>query len=182
MLIKWYQFAKNNLSTSFKDFATLSTVDEAGYPEGRIVLIRSVDARGLNFYTNYQSSKGQALAKNPKAGITFYWDEFKRQLRVVGAVEKLSAEESDAYWSKRAFESRLSAYYSKQSQELTDREEYSKLLKSPPHELPRPENWGGYRVIPKKIEFWAEVAFRRHERAQYNLQKDGSWIKQRLYP
>lgn len=164
----------------------LSTVDELGLPDARVVLLKGFDEGDFVFYTNYESAKAQQLAHKPYAALTFYWPHMARQVRVRGKVEKVSRQLSDAYFSSRPIASQHSAIVSPQSQEIKDRacleEALNQLIQTHGQELVvRPKNWGGYRVIPNEIEFWQGRDSRLHDRIQY-YQKDGKWQHRRLAP
>jgi pyridoxamine 5'-phosphate oxidase len=164
---------------------TLATVGAGGRPSTRIVLIKGVDARGLVWYTNYNSRKGQELAVHAVAALQFHWVELERVVRVEGRVEKVSAEESDAYYASRPLDSRLGAWASPQSQVIASRtvlvtaaaQAAARHLLNPP----RPPHWGGYRLLPDAWEFWQGRKSRLHDRLRYRLQ-DGSWVRERLAP
>ncbi len=164
---------------------TLATVGSDGRPSTRIVLIKGVDARGLVWYTNYHSRKGQELAHLPMAALQFHWVELERVVRIEGTVEKTSAEESDDYYATRPLDSRLGAWASPQSQVIPSR---AVLLTGAAkaaalHALnpPRPPHWGGYRLVPDRWEFWQGRKSRLHDRLRYRL-KDGAWLRERLAP
>ena len=163
----------------------LSTVDSAGQPHSRIVLLRGLDARGLTFFTNYDSQKGRDLASNPHAAVCFWWGAMERQVRVEGLVEKVSAEESDAYFAGRPRESQLASAASPQSAEIASREELesrmAKLSAAHSDEVFRPPNWGGFRLTPSRFEFWQGRPARLHDRLVF-LQRGGEWSIQRLAP
>jgi len=165
---------------------TLATATAAGRPSARAVLLKGVDDRGFVFYTNYTSRKGHELAENPYAALAFVWAELERQVRIEGAVEKVSAEESDAYFESRPLGSRLGAWASPQSMVLPDRltlatKVASIVLRYGKHP-PRPLHWGGYRVVPDAIEFWQGRKNRLHDRLLYTKQAAGGWKIQRLAP
>jgi pyridoxamine 5'-phosphate oxidase len=166
---------------------TLATATADGAPDARMVLMRGFDERGFVFYTNYQSRKAAELAANPRAALVLYWGELKRQVRIEGTVEKLSAPESDAYFSKRPFGHQLGALASPQSQVISDRqyleERLQKLLEQfdPEKPVPRPAHWGGYRVVAHTIEFWQGRDNRLHDRLRYRKTADG-WTIERLAP
>jgi pyridoxamine 5'-phosphate oxidase len=152
-----------------------------------MVLLRGVDERGFGFFTNYDSQKGRELAENPRASIVIYWPKLGRQVRVAGAVVRQSAEESTAYFHNRPVASQLSALASPQSQVIPSRTvlEDSVAALSKRYEgvaVPLPENWGGYRVNPKTIEFWQHRENRLHDRIRYMRDNKGAWRIERLAP
>ena len=163
-----------------------ATVDEHGRPTSRIVLIKQYDARGFTWYTNYESQKGRQLAANPHAALLFFWPELERQVRIEGKVELTSDEESDKYFNSRPLKSRLSAIASAQSMPIANRgaleDNYDAVARQFGEEPPRPLNWGGFRLVPERIEFWQGRRSRFHDRIVYVLQADGSWMRQRLQP
>lgn len=164
----------------------LSTVDERGYPSSRIVLIKQFDARGFTWYTNYDSQKGRQLQAHPHAALLFFWSELERQIRIEGKVERTSAAESDQYFHSRPLKSRLAALASAQSKAVDSRatleHQYEAVALQYGEEPPRPEHWGGFRLVPERIEFWQGRRSRFHDRIVYELQPDGSWTRQRLQP
>lgn len=164
---------------------TLATVGPDGRPSTRVVLIKDVDARGLVFYTNYESRKGRELAANPMAALQFHWVELERVVRVEGRIEKVSATESDAYFAIRPLDSRLGAWASPQSQVIANRGVLVKNVAEVTTRFglnpPRPEHWGGYRLVPDMWEFWQGRKSRLHDRIRYQL-VDGQWNRQRLAP
>jgi len=165
---------------------TLASVSAAGQPSARIVLLKEVDQSGFVFYTNYESRKGRELAANPGAALLFYWIELEREVRIEGAVTKVTARESDDYFSSRPLGSRFAAIASPQSLVVTDRAtleaRYSETEKRAGSNPPRPVCWGGYRVAPEVVEFWQGRPDRLHDRLQYRLGADGGWILERLAP
>lgn len=165
---------------------TLATVDAALRPSARIVLLKGLDDRGFVFYTNYASRKGHDLAASDQAALLFFWPELERQIRIEGKVEKVSAEESDAYYHSRPLGSRLGAWASPQSQEIGDRSELQKLesrAQAEHGEAPqRPPHWGGYRVVPHTLEFWQGRPSRLHDRLVYRLDGANGWKIVRLAP
>ena len=165
---------------------SVATVDGAGRPTSRIVLIKQYDARGFTWYTNYESQKGQQLQANPHAALLFFWPELERQIRIEGKVELTSADESDKYFHSRPLKSRLAAIASAQSMPIANREaleeHYAAVARQYGAEPPRPLNWGGFRLVPERIEFWQGRRSRFHDRIVYQLQADGSWTRQRLQP
>lgn len=166
---------------------TLATTDKEGRPSARVVLLKGVDARGFVFFTNYESRKGYELTENPQAALVFYWPDQERQVCIAGEVSKLPPAESDAYFRTRPHGSRLAAWASKQSASVKDRavlEEQWKQMeaKFAGQEIPRPPFWGGYLVIPKRVEFWQGRPNRLHDRFSYTRQPDQTWRIERLSP
>ena len=165
---------------------TVATVDSQMRPSTRIVLIKDFDARGIVWYTNYHSRKGQQLAGNPFAALQFHWVELERVVRIEGRVEKVDAADSDAYYQSRPLDSRIGAWASPQSQVISGRGELVKAAAQYGAQYllhpPRPPHWGGYRLIPEQWEFWQGRKSRLHDRLRYQLQADGSWLRQRLAP
>jgi pyridoxamine 5'-phosphate oxidase len=164
----------------------LATADATGRPSVRHVLLRGIDARGFVFYTNRSSRKGRELADDPRAAFSMYWRELDRQISVTGDVERLSDEESDAYFASRPREARLGAWASPQSEELSSRaellERYAEVeARFAGAEVPRPPFWGGYRVVPLSIELWVGRLHRLHDRFRYVREGDG-WDLRRLAP
>ncbi|HEX4879700.1 MAG TPA: pyridoxamine 5'-phosphate oxidase [Limnobacter sp.] len=164
---------------------TLATVNAQGKPAARIVLIKGVDERGFVFFTNYDSRKGQELAANPCAALLFHWTELERQVRVEGVVEKVSPEESDAYYMSRPLGSRLGAWASPQSQVIESRRELEDRLAAAQvaqqADPKRPPFWGGYRLVPNYFEFWQGRSSRLHDRLVYTPMH-GGWSVLRLAP
>ncbi len=167
---------------------TLSTATLEGQPSARIVLLRGYDERGFCFFSNYSSQKGQELAANPYAAVTFHWVELERQVRIAGRVEKVTEAESDAYFQSRPSQSRIGAWSSPQSSVISSRDALEELFKKYQEQyldetaIPRPEHWGGYRVIPKRIEFWQGRPNRLHDRLRFIRIDQGPWTLQRLAP
>ena len=165
---------------------TLATVDSNGKPSTRTVLLKSVDARGFIFFTNYDSRKGRELAANPSAALTFFWSDLERQVCMAGTVTKLPVAESEAYHKSRPRGSRLAAWASNQSEIVPDRAaleaKWRELEKKFPVDVPLPPNWGGYILQPERIEFWQGRPSRLHDRFNYTRQADGSWKIERLSP
>ena len=164
---------------------TLATVDSQQRPSTRIVLIKGVDPRGIVWFSNYDSRKGQELAANPHAALQFHWVELERVVRIEGRVEKISEEESDDYFNSRPLDSRIGAWASPQSQVISGRtvlvanaaKYAAKFLLQPP----RPPHWGGYRLLPERWEFWQGRPSRLHDRLRYTPQ-DSGWLRERLAP
>jgi pyridoxamine 5'-phosphate oxidase len=164
---------------------TVATVGEGGVPDARIVLLRGLDARGLIFFTNYESRKGRELARVPAAALVFFWPDAERQVRVEGAVERLAPAESDAYFATRPRGHRLSAWASPQSRTVASRAELDAAMerydREFPDDVPRPPHWGGFRVIPARFEFWQGRANRVHDRLVYE-RAGAVWGRSRLAP
>ena len=165
---------------------SLATATAEGRPSVRMVLLKEADQRGFVFYTNLQSRKGGELAANPHASLCLHWKSLRRQVRVDGPVEPVSAEEADAYFASRARASQIGAWASEQSRELEGRLALEKRvaetgLRFGLGPVPRPPHWSGYRVIPQSIEFWRDRPFRLHERLVFDRAGD-RWTTRRLYP
>ena len=167
---------------------TLATVGLTGKPSSRVVLLKGYDRQGFIFYTNYHSRKSQELEAHPWAALTFWWVALERQVRIEGRAEKISAPESDAYFHSRPRDSQLGAWASDQSRVISDRLVLEQNLadleeKYAGEELiPRPDYWGGWRIVPEAIEFWQGRSSRLHDRLLYQLQTDGTWLRSRLSP
>ncbi|MDB5545821.1 MAG: pyridoxamine 5-phosphate oxidase [Hyphomicrobiales bacterium] len=170
------------------DAMTLATVDADGLPDARMVLLKALEPRGFTFYTNSESAKGLELGSNMKAALVFHWKSLRRQVRVRGPVEMVTAAEADAYFASRPRDSRIGAWASKQSRPLESRFALEKAVAREAArfglgEVPRPPHWNGYRVLPVQIEFWQDRPFRLHDRVTFRRETpDGAWLKDRLYP
>jgi pyridoxamine 5'-phosphate oxidase len=165
---------------------TLATATPDGRPSARVVLLKDLEPDGFVFFTNYNSRKGIELEANPFAAIVFLWHELERQVRIEGFVEKVSAEVSDSYFAQRPKLSRLGAWASAQSQVISgraelEREQAQLMEKYPGDTVPRPEVWGGYRLLPEVIEFWQGRPNRLHDRIRFRATEE-DWIKERLSP
>ena len=169
------------------DAMTLATATPDGRPSARAVLLKGIDARGFAFFTNYESRKARELDANPHAALVLLWIPLERQVRVTGRVERLSAEESDAYFATRPRGSQLGAWASPQSRPLPERAELEARWTALDERwaggvVPRPPHWGGYRVEPDEVEAWQGRANRLHDRFLYTRGADGAWAHVRLAP
>ncbi len=182
---KWFSEAEAAQITEINAM-TLATA-ENGMPHARIVLLKGLDKANFVFFTNYDSDKGREINSNPHVALVFFWKELERQVRIEGMIEKIPSGESDAYFRSRPVGSRIGAWASPQSSEITDRnildlnyaryeEEFSKI------EIPRPPHWGGYKVIPNRLEFWQGRSSRMHDRILFTKNEAGEWNRSRLAP
>jgi len=168
------------------DAMTLATADSSSRPSARIVLLRGIDERGLAFFTNRTSRKGDELRENPRAAVVLHWWELGRQVRVEGAIEEVDEAESAAYWSSRPRASQIAAWASPQSQTLATRSDLEARVAEAEQrfdgsEVPLPSSWGGYRLVPESIEFWAHRDNRLHDRIRF-VRSHGGWSRERLAP
>jgi pyridoxamine 5'-phosphate oxidase len=183
----WFAEAKAS-EPNDPDAMALATVDATGLPDVRMVLLKAADARGFVFYTNEQSTKGGELASNPKAALVLHWKSIRKQVRVRGAVERVSTAEADAYFASRSRESRIAAMASDQSRPLDSRKTFEARVaelqkKYEGKDVPRPAHWGGYRIVPGEIEFWQDRPHRMHDRIRFTRDSAAAaWKKTRLYP
>ncbi|NNM77493.1 pyridoxamine 5'-phosphate oxidase [Sphingomonas sp. ID1715] len=181
----WYDEARGTEPNDSNAMA-LATADAEGRPSVRMVLLKGHDARGFVFYTNREGRKAAELAANPHAALLFHWKSLRRQIRIEGAVAHVSDEESDAYFASRSRDSQLGAWASDQSRPLDERATFERRFDEVSRRfegktVPRPPHWGGYRVVPERIEFWLDRAHRLHERRLFV--RDGSgWREGLLYP
>lgn len=185
LFIEWLAQARAH-EINDSNAMTLSTIDADGLPDARIVLLKDVDERGFTFYSNSESAKGVELAARPVAALTFHWKTLRRQVRIRGTVEPVTAEEADAYFASRARESRIGAWASDQSRPLDARETLEAAVaretaRFDGAEVPRPARWTGWRVLARSVEFWRDRPFRLHDRLQFT--RDGDiWTRRRLWP
>ncbi len=166
---------------------TLATATPDGVPSARVVLLKALDDRGFTFFTNTQSRKGCELALNTCAALLFHWKSLRRQVRVEGMVEPVAGAEADAYFATRARISRLGAHASDQSRPLPAREVLEQRVQAadaryPGEDIPRPEHWSGYRLLPSRFEFWQDMPYRLHDRTVHERGEDGAWTTMKLYP
>lgn len=181
---KWFDDAVSS-EVGEANAMTLATVDKEMQPHARIVLLKGLEQDGFVFYTNYDSDKGHQIADNPRASIVFFWKELERQVRIEGRLEKTSAVESDQYFHSRPKGSQLGAWSSPQSKKIISRdileEHFNEFQQKYPDNVPRPEHWGGYRLMPHKIEFWQGRGNRMHDRIVFEKLGD-IWDKYRVAP
>ena len=185
LFIEWLEEARRSEPNDANAMA-LSTVDAEGLPDVRMVLLKDVDARGFTFYSNQESAKGEQLWAHPSAALLFHWKSLRRQVRIRGAVEPVSADEANAYFASRARESRIGAWASDQSRPLIDREALeARVAKESARfegkDVPRPDRWTGWRIRPEQIEFWRDRPFRLHDRLRFD-RDGGAWATKRLWP
>lgn len=183
----WYE-AYEKAQADDPNACLLSTADAQGRVTARVILLKGVDQGGFEFYTNYRSEKGRQLAENPQAALTFYWPEQERQIRIEGRVSLLTTQESDRYFARRPRGSQLGAWVSPQSEPIESRKVLDQRLKAVQAQygdkepIPRPLHWGGYRLLPERMEFWQGRPSRLHDRLVYARKKGGGWELERLAP
>jgi pyridoxamine 5'-phosphate oxidase len=167
---------------------SLATSNKNNFPSVRMVLLKDFNTNGFVFYTNLNSQKGKELKENPKAAMCFHWKSLLRQIRINGTVSQVSDEDADVYYNSRAYESRIGAWASKQSEELVNRKQLDETIKEfkkkygDEKKVPRPEHWSGWNLSPLSIEFWLDGDNRIHERLKYTKGSKGQWIKSLLSP
>jgi pyridoxamine 5'-phosphate oxidase len=181
----WYQDALQAVRP-LPNAVALATASAAGQPSLRMVLLKGFDAHGFVFYTNYRSRKGRELVRNARASLVFYWGSLERQVRVEGRVTKVTAHESDEYFATRPRGSQLSAWASAQSEKAAGRAALERRVaayaRKYPDAVPRPPHWGGFRLVPDRIEFWQGREDRLHDRILYRRAPRGRWAIERLAP
>lgn len=165
----------------------LATASRDGRPSVRTILLKGVDDRGFSFYTNFDSRKARELDENNQASLLFFWRSVERQVRIDGVVERVSDEEADEYFASRPLESRISVYASRQSAPVENRAVLDELFEQAKEQfiagaVPRPDWWGGFRLLPQAYEFWQGRQHRMHDRLHYTKQPDGTWLRERLAP
>jgi pyridoxamine 5'-phosphate oxidase len=184
---RWFEESVRSAGDREPNAMTLATATTDGHPSARVVLLKGFDQQGFAFFTNYESRKGEQLAQNPRAALSFHWPWLERQIQIEGLVNKVSREESQIYFDKRPLRSRLSAIISAQSKVVASRRELEERLDEIEKQFvgknpPIPACWGGYRLWPERMEFWQGRENRLHDRFLYVRQSDGSWRVDRLSP
>ena len=182
---KWFLEAEASEINDHNAVA-IATSDEANQPSVRMVLLKGLSEKGFVFYTNFNSKKGSDLKFNKKASMCFHWKSLRRQVRVIGFVEKVTDKEADEYYNSRPYKNKIGAWASSQSEVLNKREDFLKKIESyekkyPSNNVPRPTHWSGWRLLPYEIEFWLDGEGRIHERLNY-INENGNWVKKLLYP
>ena len=184
---KWFDEASNHSEIEEANAMSLATLGIDDFPKSRVVLLKALTDRGFVFYTNYQSEKGLAIARHPKVGLSFFWPPLERQVIIKGLIQKTPSDLSDEYFNSRPKGSQLGAIVSDQSNVISDRTIIEAKLNAleiqyKNEEIPRPDNWGGYLVIPNSIEFWQGRPNRLHDRIRCHLRQTGLWDLERLAP
>ena len=187
MFHRWFTEVRNTKAIEEPNAMAVATIGLDGFPKNRLVLLKEYDTDGFVFYTNYESEKGKAIAKNNRVCLSFYWSELERQIIIKGLANKSNPKDSDAYFQSRPRASQLGVLVSHQSSVIPSRavlddpiKELEKQYEGKP--IPRPEYWGGYKVIPTSIEFWQGRPSRLHDRIRYRLDDEKKWIIERLAP
>ncbi len=183
---QWFQQAEKDPTIEEANAMTVTTLETNGFPKGRILLLKAYSSNGFEFYSNYKSAKGNAIAAYPKVGLSFFWPSQQRQVHVLGEAQKLTEEESTAYFHSRPRGSQLGAWVSPQSDVIKNRGVLDASLQELETKyegkiIPKPDHWGGYLVVPKTIEFWQGRANRLHDRIRF-FQADAQWQFERLAP
>ena len=187
LFTEWYNEAKKT-EINDPNALALGTINEKGYPNVRMVLLKDYGEDGFVFYTNFNSNKGNSIKQNPNISMCFHWKSLLRQIRIVGTAEKVSDEEADNYYKSRSYGSRIGAWASNQSQKLENRDELINSIKkyknkySDETNVPRPKHWSGWNLNPQNIEFWLDGENRIHERLLYSKSQTGLWNKSLLSP
>ena len=183
---KWFSVAEKN-EINDPNAVAVATSNNENQPNVRMVLLKGLNDKGFVFYTNFNSQKGKELKENSKASMCFHWKSLRRQVRILGSVEEVSAAEADEYYNSRPYKNRIGAWASSQSEKLDSRQTFLKKIEQfekkfdAKDKIPRPPHWSGWRVIPHEIEFWLDGEGRIHERLVY-IKVDNKWKKKMLYP
>ena len=183
---KWFSVAEKN-EINDPNAVAVATSNNENQPNVRMVLLKGLNNKGFVFYTNFNSQKGKELKENSKASMCFHWKSLRRQVRILGSVEEVSAAEADEYYNSRPYKNRIGAWASSQSEKLDSRQTFLKKIEQfekkfyAKDKVPRPPHWSGWRVIPHEIEFWLDGEGRIHERLVY-IKADNKWKKKMLYP
>jgi len=183
---KWFSVAEKN-EINDPNAVAVATSNNENQPNVRMVLLKGLNDKGFVFYTNFNSQKGKELKENSKASMCFHWKSLRRQVRILGSVEEVSAAEADEYYNSRPYKNRIGAWASSQSEKLDSRQTFLKKIEQfekkfdAKDKIPRPPHWSGWRVIPHEIEFWLDGEGRIHERLVY-IKADNKWKKKMLYP
>lgn len=187
LLQEWLELAEQS-EPNDPNVMCLATADKNGKPSARMILLKGLDERGLVFYTNTQSRKGEQLEDNQNAAVCFHWKSLRKQVRVEGTIEEVSSEEANAYYKSRRRGSRIGAWASKQSSALENMEQLQNSVAAYEEkfdgveDIPRPPHWKGFRIIPDYFEFWIDGEYRLHQRYLYTRDEDGHWQTGMLYP
>ena len=182
---KWFAEAKES-EINDPNAVAVATADKSNQPSVRMVLLKGLSDKGFVFYTNFNSKKGSDLKINKKSSMCFHWKSLRRQVRIIGIVEKVTDKEADDYYNSRPYKNKIGAWASSQSETLNKRDDFLKKIESykkkyPSNDVPRPSHWSGWRLTPSEVEFWLDGEGRIHERLNY-IKEKGSWKKGLLYP